>query len=124
MFGSRLKSLRKDHDYTLEQLAELLDTTKQQIWRWESSKHIPGGETLENIARLFGVTTDYLLGREDNPHYRFVESDLSPLEAKLIETIRSGNILKAYKILGVFDQDDAEELKEIISASQQPEIKK
>lgn len=33
---------------------------------WKNGK-IPNGETLQNLADYFGVTTDYLLGRTDSP---------------------------------------------------------
>lgn len=47
------------------ELAHRLGVSKQSVSNWESNNIQPSIELLEKIADLFGVTTDYLLGRED-----------------------------------------------------------
>ena len=46
------------------QLAELLGVTKGIISAYETSVRMPSYKVLIRIARLFGVSTDYLLGLE------------------------------------------------------------
>lgn len=63
-FGSRIKKLRTDRKWTQEQFAERLDVTAQVISNYERDYREPEFSTLIKIAKLFKVTTDYLLGYE------------------------------------------------------------
>ena len=56
--GDRLKSLRKENGYTLEQVAEKLNTTKVTLSRYENNLREPKRETISQFAKLFNVSTD------------------------------------------------------------------
>ena len=60
----RLKSLRKEKGITQKQMAELLDCTEQHYQRMEYGKVNLPATTVIFLADYFGVTADYLLGRE------------------------------------------------------------
>lgn len=62
----RLKELRESRRITQSQLGEHIGAKKSAISLWESGKRQPDQETLVHIASFFGVTVDYLLGRD--PH--------------------------------------------------------
>jgi repressor LexA len=69
MFAQRLKDLRKAHpELTQAKLAEILDVSQQAVGLWERGKNMPSHELVFKIASFFNVTTDYLLGKSDNPH--------------------------------------------------------
>lgn len=76
-FGERLKELRKNNDLTQKQLAGILHTNNSSICDWECGRSEPDLETVAKIAYFFEVSTDYLLGLEDesggktNPHFDF-----------------------------------------------------
>ena len=53
--GERLKDLRKEKGYTLEQVAEKLNTTKITISRYENNLREPKRETISQLAKLFNV---------------------------------------------------------------------
>ena len=57
-FGEKVRGLSQVH------LAELLGVTKGIISAYETSVRMPSYKVLIRIARLFGVSTDYLLGLE------------------------------------------------------------
>lgn len=59
----RIKELRKQFGYTQKQLAEMLETTQQTVGRWEAGKAEPNLAALRDIALIFGVSVDTLLGR-------------------------------------------------------------
>jgi transcriptional regulator with XRE-family HTH domain len=61
-FGTRLKTLRTESNYTQSQLAQKLSVTKSMISAYETGIRLPSFETLILISQIFGVTTDYLLG--------------------------------------------------------------
>ena len=70
----RLKQLRQERKLTQVKVAESLVITQQSYARWENGKVIPTSEKLSQIAKFYGVTTDYLLGEQTD------ESDLSNVE--------------------------------------------
>jgi len=73
-FGNTLKTLRTQHHLTQAQLAERLGLTKSVISAYETGLRMPSYEILITIARIFKVSTDYLLGIEGKQ-----EIDLSGL---------------------------------------------
>lgn len=60
-FGSTIKRLRKEHDLTQDQLANLLNVTPQAISRWENNTAMPDISLLIPLANTFQVSTDTLL---------------------------------------------------------------
>ena len=47
-------------------LAEKLGTTQATICLWENGKVVPSSGAIVKMAKLFGCTTDYLLGLSDS----------------------------------------------------------
>lgn len=62
MFEDRLKKLRELSNLTQNELASKLGVTKQSVSNWENGNILPSIEMLVKIAKLFSVSTDYLLG--------------------------------------------------------------
>ena len=65
--GSVLKKLRQQKQMTQEELAELLKVSVQTVSRWENGINYPDLVILPEIAGIFHVTTDYLLGVKGEP---------------------------------------------------------
>lgn len=65
MFGDRVKQLREAHNYSQVQLATKLHVSKQAISNWENNNIMPSIEMLVKLADLFGVSTDFLLERDN-----------------------------------------------------------
>lgn len=64
--GERLKTLRKERGYSQEDVAKMLGIGRTTYLKYESGENKPSRK-LKELASLFGVTTDYLLGRDDAP---------------------------------------------------------
>lgn len=62
-----IKELVKQRFMTVAQLERTLDLSNGSISKWAKSK--PNSEPLEKVADYLNVSTDYLLGRTDNPVY-------------------------------------------------------
>ena len=60
-FGEKLSRLRKEYNYTQEQLAEIFDVSRQSISKWESDISYPETDKLIKMAKLFECSVDYLL---------------------------------------------------------------
>lgn len=87
-FGNKLKTLRIRDGYTQAQLAERLGLTKSVISAYETGLRMPSYDVLITVARIFKVTTDYLLGLESKH-----EIDLSGLSEQEIAALL--NLIKA-----------------------------
>ncbi|MBR5806823.1 MAG: helix-turn-helix transcriptional regulator [Oscillospiraceae bacterium] len=61
-FNEKLVALRKDAGMSQDALAEKLGVTRQAISKWELGTAMPETKSIVQIAQVFGVTTDYLLG--------------------------------------------------------------
>lgn len=64
-YGYIFSELRYQAGMTQDELAKKLGVSKGSVAMWETNKRIPTTGTLILLADLFGVTTDYLLGRAD-----------------------------------------------------------
>lgn len=76
MLSKRIHELRTALGWSQVELAKRLQISKQTVSNWENDNIQPSVDMLIRIARLFGVTTDYLLGLEDAP--RLDVTGLSP----------------------------------------------
>lgn len=65
--GSKIQTIRKQLRLNQEGLAEKIGVTRQTVGVWENNQKIPGGENLKRLSDVLGVTTDYLMGRTDDP---------------------------------------------------------
>lgn len=59
--GEKLSKLRKENNYTQEQLADVLGVSRQAISKWESNITYPETDKLIRISELFHCSLDYLL---------------------------------------------------------------
>ena len=64
-FGQKLQQLRKEKQWTQEQLAEELYVSRTAISKWESGKGYPNIDSLKSISNLFAVSIDDLLSGEE-----------------------------------------------------------
>ena len=55
-FGEKLKAIRKEKGYSQEEMAGLLDVSRQAVSKWESDRGIPEIDKLLQISNMFGVT--------------------------------------------------------------------
>jgi HTH-type transcriptional regulator, competence development regulator len=115
VLGDRLRKLRLDKKLTQEELGKKINVTKVSISGYENGNRTPDTETLQKLADFFNVTTDYLLGRTDNPNPP--ERD----DKELGTLAKINQLIKEYGIeqMGFFDIEkwkhlSEEEIEEII----------
>lgn len=68
MFNIRLKELREQFGFSQAQLARKLGVGQSTVGMWENGKNKPQNAKLEMLANIFNVSTDYLLGRDEEEH--------------------------------------------------------
>ncbi|MCW1941717.1 helix-turn-helix domain-containing protein [Bacillus anthracis] len=102
----KIKELRKNSKITQEQLGNAIGVSKMAISYFEKGKKSPGRESLEKIADYFGVTTDYLLGRSEDPELNAEEDKVVSEEGKnimsLIESLPEDERKKAWEQLEMY----------------------
>lgn len=65
MTADRIKALREARGWTQAELARKMNMTRNVINSWEQGLSMPSPPSLVDLARLFSVSTDYLLGVEN-----------------------------------------------------------
>lgn len=65
MLGDNIRRLRQDRGLRQEELGRRVGASKQSVSNWENGNIAPSIDLLLRLADFFGVSTDYLLGRED-----------------------------------------------------------
>ena len=61
-FGEKIKNLRLGMGLTQVQISERLHISKAMVSSYETGIRLPSYDVLIKFAKLYGVTTDYLLG--------------------------------------------------------------
>ena len=82
MFSERIRILREKNGITQAQLAKRLNVTRSSVNAWEMGLATPSTSTLVSIALTFHVSTDWLLGLEQN--YLLDIDSLGEKERKII----------------------------------------
>lgn len=90
-----LRNLRKLNGKTQEEVAKFLNTTQTTYSKYELGIHEPTLETLCKLADFYGVSVDYLIGRDGNEF-----SYLSAEEKTLIVNFRKLSTYNQAKIIG------------------------
>lgn len=66
-YYKRIRELREDHDLTQRKIAEVLQMTQPQYFRYEQGFRDVPTDILIQLADYYGVSIDYILNRTDNP---------------------------------------------------------
>lgn len=109
----KFKECREKAGLTQKAAALSLKVSVQSISNWETGIRSPGLEQLVRIAELYGVTTDYLLGR-------------TPMEVEVVEDAPPALLDDHYKITIKPDEKtlSADELERRIVDIMDRELKK
>ena len=63
---NRFREQRIKHGYkTQKELADVLFVNQTAVSQWERGATTPSNQLLIKLSELYGVTTDYLLGRDE-----------------------------------------------------------
>lgn len=79
LFQERLKELRKEKKLSQEELGKVLNINLRTVAYYESGERTPSPETLSQMADLFEVSVDYLMGRTNISNYNMF-SNLIPFD--------------------------------------------
>lgn len=83
--GKRIKLLRERAGLSQMDVAVGIGVARPQVTQYESGRKAPGREKVEQLSRLFGVTTDYILHGDLTKQHVHIET---PDEARIILALR------------------------------------
>lgn len=66
-FAERIRTLRSERNMTQDALGKIVGVKRYSVYGYEKGNNFPEIPVLIALADYFGVSTDYLLGRTDNP---------------------------------------------------------
>ena len=104
-FYKKLRDLCEERNMTVNELVRILDLSSGSPTAWKSGS-APRQSTVIKLADYFGVTTDYLLGKEEQKKSALSEADLTEDELRILSAFRemSPERQKALAdLLGIFD---------------------
>ena len=93
MTAERTKALREARGWTQAELARRMNMTRNGINSWEQGLSMPSPPSLVDLAKLFSVSTDYLLGVENHSTVNVTglnEEDVALL-ARLADRLRESH---------------------------------
>lgn len=105
--GEKLSKLRKEYNYTQEQLADILGVSRQSISKWESDIAYPETEKLIELGKLFECSMDYLLKDEVTEKTGVSVSEstftkkVTEISKKVMTDKNKGKAKKILKIIGI-----------------------
>ena len=107
MLSERIKSLRKKRGLSLEQVADIIGTSRQTVHRYETGaiSNIPH-EKIELLAQALGTTPQSLMGWEEKEHFPTINniSEISIASAATKKLPLLGNVACGEPIFAAEEQ--------------------
>lgn len=98
--GLRLRELRKGREMRIEDIAKILGVATSTYGRWESGSNSPKNKIPE-LAKFFGVTTDYLLYGKDAPQN---EQPMKGNKIPLLGSVAAGIPIEAIQYIEDYEE--------------------
>lgn len=80
-FYEKLTKLRKEKNLSQEELADMLDISRQSIYKWETGTNMPDKTNLEKLTKIFNVSFSYLLD-DENEDKNVTPTEVTPSKRK------------------------------------------
>lgn len=116
--GSKIKELRLQKDMTQEELAELTNTTKQTIGRYENGSRRANQDNLFEFAAIFNVTIDDFFPslNSSSNNITTIYSKLEPKRQKKVYNFAEAQLEQQNKVIHLFDHKETVEVTAKVSA--------
>ncbi|API93088.1 helix-turn-helix domain-containing protein [Virgibacillus pantothenticus] len=111
-FSERLTDVRVENGFGQKDIAEKLNITTSAYGYYEQGKNEPSIETIRTLAKLFDVSTDYLLGLIDQPKHPInftIKDDFTLTESEL-QTVKQ---MKEQQLLSELSENPVENVEKL-----------
>lgn len=100
--GKRIKKSRIEKGLTQEELAKLMDVTRNAVGAWENGRALPPAKDFPRLASLLGVSVAYLQMETDYPYVNEMSLPDDVLKIPIIATVKCGTDGLAFEEDGGF----------------------
>ena len=108
--ADNIRTLRRKNDYTLEQLAEIIDVSRQTIAKREAGETLPDVANCVKLATLFKVTLDeFVTMRADLPE-KMNEDSKNGRVMGIVDVETDGRIIIPDQIRDLFEIQSGEKV--------------
>lgn len=91
---NNIREARERAGFSQKQVAMALKVSAPTVSEWENGKKNPISRNLQKLSDMFGVSTDYLLGREETTKTEPITKIDDGLEDNAIIFSRNGKVIK------------------------------
>ena len=95
--GERLLKLRKERNLSQEELANVLDVSRQTVSKWETDQSMPDFDKIIPLCNYFGITSDELLTGDSN----IKEAKAKNVKSNFARNIAIGVMLYIFAIISI-----------------------
>ena len=85
--GEKIKEMRKKFGLSQEELASIMNVSRQAITKWESDGGLPDISNLQELSKVFGITIDYLLDNNNDLPLMVMKKQINKEKYKNIELL-------------------------------------
>jgi transcriptional regulator with XRE-family HTH domain len=103
-FGEKIKQLRKEKGWSQDKLGEMVKMHGRHIGKYESGQVFPTAEAIIKLAKIFNVSTDFLLLDDAN------------LNDSLLPNFKDRKLLKEFEDVDKMNEDDKKIIITLIDA--------
>lgn len=100
-FGKRMKEIREQNKWSLEDMAQKLDTTKQVLSKYEREERTPKITVAAKFANILGIPLEQLIGLEETEPVKdeTPKSREAQIIAKLIDRLTPAQRKQALNVI-------------------------
>lgn len=88
MLGEKLVTLRKKYGYSQQELADKLSVTRQTISNWECGQGSPALDKAAELARIYHISMDDLVGEQ----VEVIVRESSPSKSRLLKQLEGKTV--------------------------------
>ncbi|MBR4913661.1 MAG: helix-turn-helix transcriptional regulator [Clostridiales bacterium] len=110
MFKDNLVELRKIHDMSQEELADIIGVSRQTLSKYETGESLPDIEKCKLIANAFGVSIDDLLNYEPKENMGLAVPPKGKHIFGIVKVGDKGQIVLPAKARKIFDINPGDRL--------------
>lgn len=94
--SERLYELRREAKYSQEELAEMLNISRQALSKWETGQANPDINNIMKLSKIYHKSTDYILFGEESQEETMVQEKIVHLEKKGFQKLH--DLPKSFRI--------------------------
>lgn len=108
--ADNIRTLRRKNDYTLEQLAEIIDVSRQTIAKWEIGETLPDIANCVKMATLFKVTLDEFVTMQVDRPEKMADDSKNGRVMGIVDVETDGRIIIPDQIRDLFEIQSGEKM--------------